>query len=390
MSLAITIANRFSNSPLGNGSAAGILSVIGMGVGCFALIISLSVMNGFESIVNLKLKGFDGDLRISGTVDGLNLDKIEQIEGVMSAMPYMERRGLINDKKDYRVVSLKAVDMNKFDDFYFLTLRGISSENMILIGQDLAYRLRKDIGDEIEISSPLDQSFGLGFPPKKKLKIGGVFTTRILDYDDRYVFIPLDVGQSLFKRKSSMDGFDLRLDRDQDVSSWKKNHRLSLADEITIQTWEDLNRSLVDAMQLERLGAIMILSLIFLVAAFNLAATISLISILKMKETGILQIMGAPSTLVRGVLLTMGLRKGVKGALSGLIVGVAIVMVQSVTGFIPIPEDIYIIDSLPMTLYTSDVITITFIAIIFIFASSWIASQKIVRINPKDALQWVK
>ena len=165
MSLSITIANRFSNSPLGNGSAAGILSVIGMGVGCFALIISLAVMNGFESVVNLKLKGFDGDIRISGNIDGINSDKIEQIEGVMSVMPYMERRGLINDKKDYRVVSLKAVDMNKFDDFYFLALRGISSENMILIGQDLAYRLRKDIGDEIENSSPIDQSYGLGFQP---------------------------------------------------------------------------------------------------------------------------------------------------------------------------------------------------------------------------------
>ena len=390
MNLIITIANKFSSSPLGHGKAAGILSVIGMGVGCFALIISLAVMNGFEFIVNLKLKGFDGDVRVSGAVNDLKLGQLEQIDGVMSAMPYMERRGLINDEEDYRVVSLKAVDMNKLEDFYSLTLRGASSENEILIGQDLAYRLGKDIGDQVEISSPIDQSFGLGFPPRKKLKISGVFSTRILDYDDRYVFIPLGVGQSLFKRKRSLDGFDLRLDGDQDVDSWKINHRLSLPEEITIQTWKDLNRSLVEAMRLERVGAIAILSLIFLVAAFNLAATLSLISIQKMKETGILRIMGASSIFVKRILLTMGLKKGFKGALFGLIVGMAVVLIQSVTGFIPIPADIYFINSLPMVLYTGDVITITLIAIIFIFVSSWLASQKVARIDPKEALQWVK
>jgi len=390
VNLIITITNKFSSSPLGHGKAADILSVIGMGVGCFALIISLAVMNGFEFIVNLKLKGFDGDVRVSGAVNDLKLGQLEQIDGVMSAMPYMERRGLINDEEDYRVVSLKAVDMNKLEDFYSLTLRGASSENEILIGQDLAYRLGKDVGDQVEISSPIDQSFGLGFPPRKKLKISGVFSTRILDYDDRYVFIPLGVGQSLFKRKRSLDGFDLRLDSDQDIESWKINHRLSLPEEITIQTWKDLNRSLVEAMRLERVGAIAILSLIFLVAAFNLAATLSLISIQKMKETGILRIMGASSTFVKRILLTMGLKKGFKGALSGLIVGMAVVLIQSVTGFIPIPADIYFINSLPMVLYTGDVITITLIAIIFIFVSSWLASQKVARIDPKEALKWVK
>ena len=138
------------------------------------------------------------------------------------------------------------------------------------------------------------------------------------------------------------------------------------------------------------MGAIAILSLIFLVAAFNLTATLSLISIQKMKETGILRIMGASSIFVKRILLTMGLKKGFKGALSGLIVGMAVVLIQSVTGFIPIPADIYFINSLPMVLYTGDVITITLIAIIFIFVSSWLASQKVARIDPKEALQWVK
>ena len=86
----------------------------------------------------------------------------------------------------------------------------------------------------------------------------------------------------------------------------------------------------------------------------------------------------------------MGLKKGFKGALSGLIVGMAVVLIQSVTGFIPIPADIYFINSLPMVLYTGDVITITLIAIIFIFVSSLLASQKVARIDPKEALQWVK
>lgn len=390
MNLIFKIAKRFSLSPLGHGRVSGILSVIGMGVGCFALIIALAVMNGFESIVNIKLKGFDGDIRLLGNKDELNLESLEQFNGVISAMPFMERRGLINAKDNYKVVSLKAVDMNKLNDFYSMNLRGASSENSILIGNDLAYRLGKEIGDEIEISSPIDQTFGLGFPPRKRLKISGIFSTRILDYDGRYVFIPLKVGKTLFKRKRSIDGFDLRLDNDQDVELWKIDNRGALPVGVIIQTWLDLNRSLVDAMRLERLGAIIILSLIFLVAAFNLAATLSLISIKKMKETGVLQIMGASSNLVRYVLLTMGLIKGIKGAFFGLIIGIIIVLIQSLTGFIPIPSDIYFINSLPMIIYPEDVIIITIISAIFVFISSWFSSQKVVNVDPKEALKWVK
>ena len=391
VNLITLITNRFSDSPVGHGRVTGILSMVGMGVGCFALIIALSIINGFESIVKSKLKDFNGDLRLSGFINDLEIENLRKIPGVISVMPYMERKGLISNNKDYRVVSLKAVDMNKFDDFYALNLNGgIPSEDGILIGKDLAYRLGKDIGDEIEISSPIDQSFILGFPPKKKAKIDGIFSTRILDYDDKFVFVPLKIGYSLFNRKSKLDGFDVRLSPNIDIEAWKNINIANLPNEISLQTWQDLNRSLVDAMKLERLATVIILSLIFLVAAFNLAASLSLISILKVKETGILRIMGAPTKLVRKILLIMGLTKGIKGALLGVIIGIVVVFFQSITGIIPIPSDIYFTSSLPMIIYTKDVIIICFIAIFFIFISSLIASQKVAHIKPKDALQWVK
>ena len=188
------VSNRFSESSKRQGWFSGLFSMIGMGVGCFAMIVSLSVMNGFESLVHDKLKGFEGDLRLTGDMGNIS---ISGINGIESTMPFMERRGVIEDGKAQRVVSLKAVDMDKMNSFYYLPLRGESpKKGEVAIGQDIAYRLGKDVGGEIMVYSPIDQSFGFGLPPKMRMTISGIFATRILDYDDRFVFMSLEIGRA--------------------------------------------------------------------------------------------------------------------------------------------------------------------------------------------------
>ena len=362
--------------------------MIGMGVGCFAMIVSLSVMNGFETLVHSKLKGFEGDLRVSGQVSE---NDISELDGIEIVMPFMERRGVVEDGNDQKVVSLKAVDVAKMKEFYNLPLRGKSPKiSEVVIGQDLAYRLGKDVGDEIMVYSPIDQSFGFGLTPKTKMTISGIFSTRILDYDDRFVFLSLHDGKKLFKRKSGLDGIDIRVLKNINISSLKYNLVQKLGDSVAIQTWEDLNRSLVEAMKMERLGTIVILSLIFLVAAFNLAAALSLISIQKIKEVGILKAMGAPAESIQKIIIRMGFNRAGKGAICGFILGILLALVQNQFGWIPIPSDIYFIDALPMVLFPKDLYTVIFISFMFILLASFIAGRKLAHTQIKDALQWAK
>ena len=382
------VSKRFSDSSKHRGWFSGLFSMIGMGVGCFAMIVALSVMNGFESLVHKKLRGFEGDLRVLGQVSEID---ITELDGIEIVMPFMERRGVIEEGSDQRVVSLKAVNVEKMAEFYNLPLRGETPDiGEVALGQDLAFRLGKDVGDNITVYSPIDQSFGFGLPPKMKMIISGIFSTRILDYDDRFVFLSLQDGKKLFKRKSGLDGIDIRVSPDTKVSTLKSDLETKLNDSVTVYSWEDLNRSLVDAMKMERVGTIVILSLIFLVAAFNLAAAMSLISIQKMKEVGILKAMGAPTYSIQKIIIRMGLNRAGKGAIYGFIFGILFVMAQNQFGWIPIPSDIYFIDALPMVLFPKDLIIVIFISFMFILSASFISGRKLAHTQIKDALQWAK
>jgi lipoprotein-releasing system permease protein len=382
------VSKRFSDSSKHRGWFSGLFSMIGMGVGCFAMIVALSVMNGFESLVHKKLRGFEGDLRVLGQVSEID---ITELDGIEIVMPFMERRGVIEEGSDQRVVSLKAVNVEKMAEFYNLPQRGETPDiGEVALGQDLAFRLGKDVGDNITVYSPIDQSFGFGLPPKMKMIISGIFSTRVLDYDDRFVFLALQDGKKLFKRKSGVDGIDIRVSPDTKVSTLKSDLETKLNDSVTVYSWEDLNRSLVDAMKMERVGTIVILSLIFLVAAFNLAAAMSLISIQKMKEVGILKAMGAPNYSIQKIIIRMGLNRAGKGAIYGFIFGILFVMAQNQFGWIPIPSDIYFIDALPMVLFPKDLIIVIFISFMFILSASFISGRKLAHTQIKDALQWAK
>jgi len=382
------ISNRFYDSSKNQGWYSGIFSMIGMGVGCFAMIISLSVMNGFETLVHGKLKGFEGDLRIVGH---MSETPVLGLNGIEAAMPYMERRGVIESNDVQKVVSLKAVDEKTMESFYNLPLRGVTPKSgQVAIGQDLAYRLGKDIGDEIIVYSPIDQAIGFGLPPRKKLVISAIFSTKVLDYDDRFVFLSMSDGKSLFRRKSGYDGVDLRIKPNSDINQIKYDLIRNMGPEIEIQSWEDLNRSLVDAMKMERLGTIIILCLIFLVAAFNLAAALTLISIQRMKEVGILRAMGAPTHSVLKMIIQLGLSRAGKGAISGFVSGILLVLVQTKFSLIPIPSDIYFVDALPMVLMPRDLFIIVILSFIFIIAASYTSGRKLAHSNIKEALQWAK
>ena len=382
------ISNRFYDSSKNQGWYSGLFSMIGMGVGCFAMIISLSVMNGFETLVHGKLKGFEGDLRIVGH---MSETPVLGLNGIEAAMPYMERRGVIESIDVQKVVSLKAVDEKTMESFYNLPLRGVTPKSgQVAIGQDLAFRLGKDIGDEIIVYSPIDQAIGFGLPPRKKLVISAIFSTKVLDYDDRFVFLSMSDGKSLFRRKSGYDGVDLRIKPNSDINQIKYDLIRNMGPEMEIQSWEDLNRSLVDAMKMERLGTIVILCLIFLVAAFNLAAALTLISIQRMKEVGILRAMGAPTHSVLKMMIQLGLSRAGKGAISGFVSGIFLVLVQTKFSLIPIPSDIYFVDALPMVLMPRDLFIIVILSFIFIIAASYTSGRKLAHSNIKEALQWAK
>jgi len=382
------ISKRFYNRSKVYGKYLGILSMLGMGVGCFAIIISISVMNGFENIVHQKLKGFEGDIRVFQNIYD---PKWEKIEGVKKIIPFMERKIVLQANDVTRVVSMKAVDEEIMPEFYEIFLKGeFPRAGEIILGQDLAYRLGTEIGHEVYASSPIDQTIGFTIPYKKRFKVSGVFSTKVLNYDDQIVFGTLGDGKMLFSRKKKIDGYDIKVDSNFSIEKIKKRINSMIRPESSAISWDEQNKSLVDAMKIERYATIIVLSLIFVVSTFNLISNLSLISIQKTKEIGILLSMGASKKSIQHIIMLLGIRRAGIGAFLGFFIGYIIINVQIQFSIIPLPTEVYFLDSLPMILYFNDIILVLSISFSFIFIASFISGKKLSQIDIKEALQWVK
>ena len=220
MKFQLLIAKKFMLGGAGSGPSRlnGWISIIGMIIGAFAILISLSVMNGFEKRVIEKLIGFEGDIRITSNVDN-NLEKIfneiNSDPSIDKALLYKERIGMIFAKNDSkRIVTFKSIDIENLDSFYNIDFinKGIDNAGQsIVIGNLLAQRLNVSVGDPLTIMSPIDQSSSLGLPILLDVKVGKIFNSQVLDFDDRIVFINKEMGNRIFLRKKNYDGIDLRL-----------------------------------------------------------------------------------------------------------------------------------------------------------------------------------
>ena len=380
--------NKFYYSSNKIGYDTSIFSMIGMGVGCFAMIIALSVLNGFESIVQNRLRGFESDLNMTGVLSNVNFFEIPEIEMIM---PYMERKAIIKSNKDNLIVTIKAIADSLIDGFYDIPHKGnFPSNGHVMIGKTLSSRLGKDIGDELTLLSPIDQVFGLGFTPMKKMKISGIFSTKILNYDDSHLFITLDDGETLFKRKIGIDGYDIKLSESRIAESVKQKLYNLSGQNVIIKSWKEKNKSLVDAMEMERKASIIILGLIFLVASFNLSSSLILLSIKKLKEVGMIRVLGARRSEIMNIMISLGVKTAMKGALIGLGVGLSFVFLQNNYQFIPLPSKVYFINYLPMKLDLIDFIIVFIMVSSFIILSSYFAAIKVASKNPKEALEWAK
>ena len=398
MRFELLIAKKFMLGGSGSGPSRlnGWVSIIGMIIGTFAILISLSVMNGFEERVIKKLIGFEGDLRITSSPD-TNLDKVyNQIisdPSVDKALLYKERVGLILSKDNSkRIVTFKSINMDKLSSFYnidYINNAKVKSEKGVAVGYLLAQRLNIDVGDQLTLMSPVDQSNSIGIPILVNVEVSKIFNSEVLDFDDRVVFISEEIADRIFLRKKNHDGIDIRL-RDRKKLSLFKSKLQNDYKKLSINSWEDLHKALVTAMRLERLGALAVLCLIILVSSFNLISTLVLVIIQKIRQIGILRAIGSSNKSIRKIILIQGILIGGVGVFIGIIASLILITIQNIYGIIPIPSDIYFINQLPMIIKPNDVLIVMFISLIFITVSSLIASRQAIIIGIRDSLQWEK
>ena len=387
-----------SRKKVGLISWSGIISILGVAVGCFALIISVAVLNGFEREVRNKVVGFESDLRLTLGETKLNMDTLgsafDQESDIAGYSAFIERKAVAIAMDERSLVKVKAVEEGSLQKIYKIDGVGemevIGNKAAVYVGKGLADRLGLQSGDRLRLMNPLDNQIYLGMPTVLDGRVAGVFETRILNFDQTYVFVPLGVGQALFKSMDTFDGIDFRLTSSARKDTMKALILSKAPAGAVVSGWEEMHQTLFQAMQMEKLGSMVVLSLIVIVACFNIASTLTMLVLEKIREVGILKTIGFSQVRIGNIFRLQGIFIGGFGLLMGGGLGLLFVLGQERLGLIRLPETIYFVQSLPVAISLTDVITIFLICVIVIALAVYFPSREARRLLPTEAIQYEK
>ena len=387
-----------SRKKVGLISWSGIISILGVAVGCFALIISVAVLNGFEREVRNKVVGFESDLRLTLGETKLNMDNLsstfDRESDIAGYSAFIERKAVAIAMDERSLVKVKAVEEGSLQKIYKIDGVGemevIGNKAPVYVGKGIADRLGLQSGDRLRLMNPLDNQIYLGMPTVLDGRVAGVFETRILNFDQTYVFVPLGVGQALFKSRETFDGIDFRLTSSARKDTMKALILSKAPAGAVVSGWEDMHQTLFQAMQMEKLGSMVVLSLIVIVACFNIASTLTMLVLEKIREVGILKTIGFSQVRIGNIFRLQGIFIGGFGLLLGGGLGLLFVLGQGRLGLIRLPETIYFVQSLPVAISLTDVITIFLIAVIIIALAVYFPSREARRLLPTEAIQYEK
>jgi lipoprotein-releasing system permease protein len=381
------------------------ISIAGITVGVAALIVVLSVFNGFGSLVTGYLMNLDPHIRITaisyeGEKNILEIEKLLKSQGEITAYsPFIEGKVLAYNKGVTQVINLKGITEESTKRVYLLNdniVDGIGSlindSPNAVVGLQLADKLRTFTKDTLLLISPenIDQAITqLSLPLSRKFAVAGIFSSKNNEYDDGYVFCSLNDAQYLFGYKNNFQGYDIKL-KDIDNSDKIKKVLIAQLDQnnFNVSTWYDFHQELYSVMQIERWTAYIILSLIIAVATFNILGSLSMSVIEKKRDIGILRSMGVTEKSVLKIFMFEGLLIGTIGTLLGVIIGYLVCYIQIKYNIYPLDPSQYKIDSLPIEVRLSDFFFISGVAMLLSFLASLYPAKRAAKVNPISAIKW--
>jgi len=381
-----------------------LISIIGVMIGTAALIVVLSVFNGFNGLVTSLLVGFDPHIRIEKPKNEniSNLDSLERIisgiKEIKSFSPVISEKAMIITGQINRVIIINGVDEEKIGEVSGVKNKIINGKfefddnaelKSIVLGLTLADRLGVIKGDTVFLvsSSGMDNSILQFSNPKvMKLKVIGIFESNNKDYDNFYAYISLSAAKELFDTDYST--IEVRLNDISNSLKVKKEIENVLPAGFTVLTWYDLHKDLYSIMKIERWVAYIILCLIIAVATFNILGSLTMTVIEKKRDIGVMISFGFTKKKIARIFMLQGLLVGVIGTVLGCLLGLILCILQIKFGLFPLDPNIYIISALPVELRWTDFIYVSFASILICFLATIYPSKRAANLLPIDAIRW--
>jgi lipoprotein-releasing system permease protein len=386
------------------------ISMLGIALGVAALIIVLSVMNGFQKEIRARILGITPHLQVTsenGQVSNWHpiLDIVSAHPEVQGASPYITGQGMLSQDENVQGVMVRGIlpeGENKLTGLGDKMKAGKLSELRagefgIVLGSDLARALGAHVGDNILLITPQGQITPAGMIPRlKQFHVVGIFEIGMSPYDNALALIHLNDAQKLYRMGDAISGISARLkdlDRAQRVSMELEGQ---LPNNLYATDWTRQNANYFRAVQMEKKMMFIILSLIVAVAAFNIVSTLVMAVTDKQADIAILRTLGASPSSIMKIFMVQGVLIGLVGAVIGVISGVIIALnigtivpfIEHILGVQFLAKDVYFITDLPSDLQKSDVIVVAAFSFAISLLATLYPSWRASKIQPAEALRY--
>jgi len=387
-----------------------LMSVLGIALGVAALIVVLSVMNGFQQEIRGRMLSVVSHVEV-GSYDGRVAGwptlaaNLTQQPHVLAAAPYVNAQGLLSSGGSVRGAMVRGIvpqQEDKVIDLGQQMQRGKLTDLQpgmfgILLGYELARALGVEVGDKVTLITPQGNVTPAGMMPRlKQFTVTGVFKIGMFEYDSSLAMIHLRDAQVLFRMGQDVSGVRLKLDDPLQAPQVKAALNSQLAANQVASDWTDMNSNYFRAVQIEKRMMFIILTLIVAVAAFNLVSTLVMVVTDKQADIAILRTLGASPASIMQIFMIQGSVAGVLGTLSGVAGGLLLAFnldvilpaIESVLGMRLLSSEVYLIDYLPSEVQLSDVVTIAVISLVLSLLATLYPSWRAARTRPAEALRY--
>ena len=386
-----------------------ILSVAGVALGVTALIVVIAVMTGFEAELKSRILGGQSQvmlMRHGGTITDYErvLEEVEKTEGVEAATPFIYTQIMLRAENASAGAVLRGIDpgsagrvmktLHQFDlpgPNRKITSSGAATDVPgIVLGRDLAENLRVAKGDVIYLISPRMVLSPIGHvPAMKRFKVSGFFESGMSDFDQTFAYIHIEEAQKIMRMPGAVSGLDIKVTDVFDARNIAQKIVAKLGFPYWARDWMQMNRNLFKALKLERRVMFIILALIVLVAAFNIASSLIMMVMGKTRDIAILKAMGATSRSIRKIFVFNGMVIGCVGIVLGLCLGLVLCLLLKHIDVHELAGDIYYFTtSLPVKLEFIDVLSIISAALLICFFSTLYPAWQAAKLKPVEAIRY--
>ncbi|MBN1385312.1 MAG: ABC transporter permease [Elusimicrobia bacterium] len=370
-----------------------IISISGIAVGVMALVITISVMDGFQADIKEKILSLSPHIVVHSEYEILRetLDAIPEVE---STARFVYGQMILRRNKSATGIVIKGIFPDEEKNIIPLEkiLKNKNAkalkEKTVFIGSELANNLMISVGDKVILVSPFGQTSAFGIMPRMEaFTVADIFETGMYEYDSNFVYVNYEDGQRLFN-KEGVKGIGIKTADIFNADKTAKIIKNKLGFGYNVRSWNQMNKNLFSALKLEKFVMVLILTLIIIVATFNVISLLIVTTVEKIHSIGILKAIGAQPMSIMKIFLNLGFIIGTIGTFIGGTLGVIVSLLLEKYKFIKLPADVYYIDRLPVKVVFHEILLVMAISVIITLLAAVYPAWKGSRIEPCEALRY--